>query len=268
MNEMKVFENNWKIHNDINNVDLINCEYNFCGYCYAIEYNNKIKIGCTKDIKTRYKCLNSQYQKYGNGGTKKISFSNLHINYKENEKILHKFFDIHRIPNTELFNLELNDFIKKMPKLYYDVNIAEKEIEVNKSIDIFKKVLICNKNNNIKSPHKKLYKKYDNVEIDIIINDFKKCHISEIEEKYNQYTNYCNINNPLLKHKNKICKEFKIPPKEFKIFVMLKIKDVLTDRAIKSKEKNSTDDLKYLTYLIGKIGLLIKIENKHTNLNL
>ena len=81
------------------------------GFVYCIDYNNGlVKIGCTAKPYKRYTMLSNNAGNYGNYPLGKIWLSERCSNYRQIEKHLHKIFSEHRIPNTELFKINFNEF--------------------------------------------------------------------------------------------------------------------------------------------------------------
>lgn len=81
------------------------------GFVYCIDYHNgNVKIGCTNNPRKRYKTLSNNAGNYGNYPLGKIWLSERCSNYRQIEKYLHKIFSEHRIPNTELFKINFNEF--------------------------------------------------------------------------------------------------------------------------------------------------------------
>lgn len=95
------------------------------GYCYVARFKVMngfylTKIGATKSIKTRLQNIPN---------IKILAISPAHLNYYENEDILHKFFSEYRVPRkpsgksqVELFNIDLPYFFRNIPDLTYEIN--------------------------------------------------------------------------------------------------------------------------------------------------
>lgn len=98
-------------------------EQKFLGYVYAIEFGNYIKIGCTKCPYRRILQLR-RIANYNMCKIKQIALSEPHVNYKQNEHLLHLQFDTKRIKGTELFNITLIQAINAMKELHIDKNIT------------------------------------------------------------------------------------------------------------------------------------------------
>ena len=74
-----------------------------------------VKIGSTKNPYQRLLALKRTAENYGSDKLGRIALSVPHTNYRDNEKTLHKFFSNCRKPYTELFNMEFEDVISKIP---------------------------------------------------------------------------------------------------------------------------------------------------------
>lgn len=86
-----------------------------------------LKIGATSSPKT---CLQSFTKR-----STILAISKPHLNFWENEEILHKYFDKYRVPKrpknnsqAELFNISLKYFFQNLPEL----NFCENEEETYK----------------------------------------------------------------------------------------------------------------------------------------
>jgi len=107
MNKISIFRNS----------ELPRKEANvFLGRVYAMEYGDLLKIGTSKKLKNRVRALKKQGE-YSGIVIGEILFTSPHTNYKENEKQLQITFSENRIGNTELFDLNIYDFIEQVGKL-------------------------------------------------------------------------------------------------------------------------------------------------------
>lgn len=97
---------------------------NNCGYVYVVKIKvtqnfSLLKIGATRDYKTRL-------QNYSSKTATIFCVSKPHLNFWENEEILHEAFKDFRVParphqgsRAEFFNMKLTDFFANMPDLIY-----------------------------------------------------------------------------------------------------------------------------------------------------
>ena len=109
------------------------------GVFYLLEYNDSIKVGCTKNPYQRYKQLVRNSKNYNNANIGRFFMSPWHTNYWENEKLLHNHFKKYRKPNTELFDITIEDFLSQMPIINYEDDSEEKDKKVETAaIGMFK----------------------------------------------------------------------------------------------------------------------------------
>ena len=81
------------------------------GYIYIIEWGEHVKIGSSKNVRSRLMMHYKNAECYGNTHLGKIAVSVCHANYKSNERTLHTFFKGKRIKGTELFDVPLKTVI-------------------------------------------------------------------------------------------------------------------------------------------------------------
>ena len=112
MNELQIFSNE-----EFESIRILEKENKdkYTGFFYILEWNNMVKIGSTKNPYQRLLALKRTAENYGSDKLGRIALSVPHTNYRDNEKTLHKFFSNCRKPYTELFNMEFEDVISKIP---------------------------------------------------------------------------------------------------------------------------------------------------------
>ncbi len=86
----------------------------FRGVFYAIEWDDMLKIGHSQKPYTRLMALKRTAEKYGRVCLGRICISEPHTNHGENEQKLHAYFSERRIPETELFGISLDEFIRSI----------------------------------------------------------------------------------------------------------------------------------------------------------
>ena len=91
------------------------------GVCYAVEIDGKVKIGCTKNIRTRMATITEHLIKYADATIGCIAYTKPHINYKDNERFLHSYFASKRRGSTELFDMSLEYFRRNAPTLNLEI---------------------------------------------------------------------------------------------------------------------------------------------------
>lgn len=132
MNDLKIFNN--AEFGQIRTVEK-SVSNAYMGFYYILEYGNCIKIGSSKSPYTRLRQLRRQAEKYGNTSIGRMALSINHTNYRENEKVIHEIFKEYKIGDTELFNINLEDFIEKfdcVPIIHLD-----ESAQLNKKAEVF-----------------------------------------------------------------------------------------------------------------------------------
>ena len=107
MNKLYIFKESALPQNESNR---------FLGRVYAMEYGDFIKIGSSKKLKSRIRTLKKQCE-YASIESGEVIFTSPHTNYKENERLIHMACFEYRIGNTELYDLNIYDFIEEVSKL-------------------------------------------------------------------------------------------------------------------------------------------------------
>ena len=96
------------------------------GYVYAIEYGHGVKIGCTTKLKSRIKSIKRDAKNYSDLHAGAFAYSQPHTNYRENEKLLHKFFEADRVKRSERFSFSLCSFLDNLPLIKFRDESNEK----------------------------------------------------------------------------------------------------------------------------------------------
>lgn len=133
MNELKIFEKN--DYGPINQIEK-SLKDTYLGVFYAIEYGDRIKIGQSKKPYTRIMALKRNAEKYGGIILGRVCLSQAHTNHKENEAKLHNFFSKQRKQETELFDINLDDFIRALSEI--DIEYRDETAQIkSRAQDIF-----------------------------------------------------------------------------------------------------------------------------------
>ena len=140
MNDIKIFENaefgSVRTLENARKKDEV-----YFGYVYALEWENKVKIGCTRNIATRIQQLR-KIAEYGGVEVGRVVISPLHSNYTENEKALHNTFKNMRVGKTELFQVGLSDVMTAMYRLsFLKIAIANENGDGDGFVEFMKDVL-------------------------------------------------------------------------------------------------------------------------------
>jgi hypothetical protein len=83
----------------------------YFGFVYALEFGSYTKIGKTQDPFNRIKSLKAVANIYGNTSVGRIVVSRPHVNFNENEHLLHRAFQKYRI-RGEFFEIPLEKFLQ------------------------------------------------------------------------------------------------------------------------------------------------------------
>lgn len=131
MNELQIFNNE-----EFGEVRVLEKENKgkHTGFFYILEWNNMVKIGSTKNPHQRVLALKRTAENYGSDKLGRIALSIPHTNYRDNERILHKLFSSSRKPDTELFNIEFEEIISKIPS---DLEYADDSEKINERAEAF-----------------------------------------------------------------------------------------------------------------------------------
>ena len=97
----------------------------YLGFIYFLEYGENIKIGYSQKPSNRMKQLEKQAE-YGKIKLGNVAISKPHTNYRENEKLLHQYFDQNRIAGTELFSVTLKQILSNLPEELKFLDESEK----------------------------------------------------------------------------------------------------------------------------------------------
>lgn len=114
------------------------------GYVYLIEFGGKIKIGCTKNPYSRICQWRHIAEDYNNIKIRNVYISVPHENYMYSEKRIHNAVSNKRIPNTELFDIGINEAIEMASK-NLDFRKKERKDE-NEIAECLKELLFGKKN--------------------------------------------------------------------------------------------------------------------------
>lgn len=109
-----------RVFNSVEEID--NAGYKpteFIGYVYAIEFGDKVKIGCSANLHKRMVSLQNLAKNYCDCEAGRILVSPAHTNYAENEIILHEIFQDARFFNGELFNATIEEVLEAFERLKF-----------------------------------------------------------------------------------------------------------------------------------------------------
>ena len=131
----------WFVANQIEQLRLLPIKPSeYCGYIYAIEYGQNIKIGQTADAYKRMKALIAQARNYGDICVGRMAISQPHTNYAANERVLHAHWKALRI-RGELFRVDLDRFISDSPSMGFLDETARLQAKTERGLQFFKSVV-------------------------------------------------------------------------------------------------------------------------------
>lgn len=93
------------------------------GCVYVIDFGFAIKIGCSSKPKERIKNITSYLKNYASLEAEDIFVSPRHVNYRENEKLMHKKFKHERLEGTELFSINYPLAVENLSSLEMDCDL-------------------------------------------------------------------------------------------------------------------------------------------------
>lgn len=136
MNELTIFQREeWT---DLKLIDQKNKE-KYTGFFYILEWDHRVKIGCTKAPYSRLMSLKRTAEKYGDSQLGRFALSVPHTNYRENEKILHRHFSDKQEKGSELFSIQFEDTLGAMPTVIYMDNSKKREEKAEQFFQAMKK---------------------------------------------------------------------------------------------------------------------------------
>lgn len=144
------FALSWKVVEEIE--QLPKKDKNLLGRVYAIEFSDgTVKIGSSSLLQNRIRNIHIFTGKYGNNALKKIAYTEQpHIEYVENEKYLHQFFDAQQIKERgrELFAVKLEDVLS-VP-IFGSDGVEERERRSELAAEACKQIVLHGACNDIK----------------------------------------------------------------------------------------------------------------------
>lgn len=186
MKELKIFENK-----------------NLGGYVYIIDFGSMVKIGSSNNPKERISRITTYLKNYADINSFGFKISVKHVNFRENEFILHDVFSKYRVSGTELFNIKFDKAVSGLNKLVYDTNFEAAYAEKEKLADEL--IKFCKSQFYLETRLPKEYFEKENLQVEIqkyerILNILKlvDLYVNELaisdDEFKKQY--YKIINNP------------------------------------------------------------------------
>ena len=112
------------------------------GCVYVINFGFAVKIGCSSNPDERIRNIISYLKNYAGLEAEDVFISPRHVNYKENEKIMHKKFEYDRLEGSELFRISYPLSIEKLMDLDMDCDLEREKKRIEKSSEDFKNGII------------------------------------------------------------------------------------------------------------------------------
>ena len=141
MNELKLFE-----QIDIPAIrEYEKSKKKYDGYVYAVEVGEKVKIGSTTAPAQRIRSLSTMFSNYAMEKIGRIAISRPHMNFRQNEIILHSVFESNRIKSGEMFSIKFEDAVSEMKNLLFDVSDKQRELreaQANETVEMLKRVVL------------------------------------------------------------------------------------------------------------------------------
>ena len=128
MADIQIFKNDQ--FGEIRTVEKEFAHIKSCGWVYALEFGDMIKIGCTHSPYKRLINLSHIGGDYSNLQIGRFVLSKPCVNYKSLEKELHKLFSEYRKNGTELFGISLERVISALNCLEYDTDFAKADADL------------------------------------------------------------------------------------------------------------------------------------------
>lgn len=190
----------------------------YMGFVYVLEWDNVVKIGCTKYPYKRLLTLQRQAEQYGNVKLGSFALSKEHTNYAKNEKKLHNRFRDYRRGNTELFNISLQQAITEFSsclELLDESEIIERRERV--TMEFFQHLLL----GDIQMDNMQIHTDKELGNNDTHIHSFKDTTLTESTNLLHEVTSLVREMDKVMRDQNScpsdIAKEFKNVCEQFGI---------------------------------------------------
>lgn len=115
----------------------------YLGFVYAVEYGGMIKIGCTRNPRSRLVSLKGNAEKYGGIPLGRVCLIGPIYRHYIAERVAHEMFSESRKSGTELFDVPLDLFVKRATSLdiVFEYNKAEHDQQSESFVENIKKLL-------------------------------------------------------------------------------------------------------------------------------
>lgn len=112
------------------------------GCVYVINFGFAVKIGCSSNPEVRIRNIISYLKNYAGLEAEDVFVSPRHVNYKENEKIMHKKFEYDRLEGSELFRISYPLSTEILMDLDMDCDLESERKRIERSSEYFKNGII------------------------------------------------------------------------------------------------------------------------------
>lgn len=102
------------------------------GYVYILEAGENVKIGCTCRLKDRYSALTSWLERYAGISCGRFAISERHRSFRHTEHVVHKFMELYRLSNSEMFKVTFDDALKILETFEYDTKTCDESEKARK----------------------------------------------------------------------------------------------------------------------------------------
>nr|DAX99463.1 MAG TPA: hypothetical protein [Caudoviricetes sp.] len=112
------------------------------GCVYIIDFGFAVKIGCSSKPQERIKNITSYLKNYAGLEAEDVFISPRHVNYQENEKLMHKKFEHDRLEGSELFTISYQLAVETLSDLDMDCDLEAERTRINRCSESFKDEMV------------------------------------------------------------------------------------------------------------------------------
>lgn len=112
------------------------------GCVYVINFGFAVKIGCSSKPEERIKNITRYLKNYAGLEAEDVFISPRHVNYQENEKLMHKKFEHDRLEGSELFTISYPLAVETLSDLDMDCDLEKERKRIERSSEAFKNGMI------------------------------------------------------------------------------------------------------------------------------
>lgn len=112
------------------------------GCVYVINFGFAVKIGCSSNPDERIRNITNYLKNYAGLEAENVFISPRHVNYQENEKLMHKKFEHDRLEGSELFTISHPLAVETLSDLDMNCDLEKERERIEKSSENFKNGII------------------------------------------------------------------------------------------------------------------------------